>query len=200
MNKRLKVIIPALQMLTVVGVLVWQKMALSEPMSTMYVLPTRQLILNLNIPLAAIWWAFILGFEWVGNYLPFLQEPNALGFAFVLAIFVSIGLFWQFVVVEVQLRIRGQSLIRFPNRIVESGKLVIFFFGGIGTLFYAYTEAIRPSEHGLARYGLWPVEIALTALFLAIWGAAFIGIFIYDFRKWTMTEEKSESQMDGFKS
>jgi hypothetical protein len=201
--KSLKVIIPTVQMLTVVGVLVWQKMALTDRMQTLYVLPTSHLILNLNIPLVAIWWPFIFGIDPVGKYLPFLQKPHpqmVIGFAFVMILFLSIGLFWYFVVVEVQLRMRGQSLMRFSNRIVESVKVVGLFFGGIGTFFYGYTETIRPSQHGLARFGLWPAEIVLTVFFLAIWGTAFIGISIYDLRKWPTTMRESGSQLGDTKS
>jgi hypothetical protein len=196
----LKFIIPTLQMLTVVGVLVWEKMARTDRMLTNYVLPTREMILNLNLPLVAIWWPFIYTMERLGDYLPFLQKPSAIGFGIALTLFASIGLFWYFVVVEVQLRIRGQSLMRFSNRIMESGKVAILFFGGIGTFFYGYTEAIRASQHGLARYGLWPVEIALTVFFLATWGTAFIGISIYDLRKWPISKRKPGSQLGGSKS
>jgi len=196
-HRRLKVIIPTVQILAVVGVLVWERMAGTDRMLTDYALPTRQMITNLNLPLVAFWWPFIPVMERFGNYLPF---PMVMGLALAMMAFASIGLFWYFVVAEVQLRMRGKSLLRFPNRVVESVKVFILFFCGIGTFFHAYTEAIRPSQHGLARYGLWPVEIALTVVFLAIWGSTFIGISISDFRKWLMTMRKSGTQPGGSKS
>jgi hypothetical protein len=198
--QRLKVIIPTLQMLTAVGVLIRGKMARTDRTLTNYVLPARHLVLNLDLPLVPIWWLFIYPMEWLSDYLPFLQKPSAIGFGLGMTLLTSIGLFWYFVVVEVQLRVRGQSLVRFSSRIIESGKVFILFLGRISTFFYGYTEAIRPFQHGLARYGLWPVEIALTVFFLAIWGAPFIGISIYDSRKCLMTMRKSGSQLGGAKS
>jgi hypothetical protein len=186
MYKRLKIIVPAAQVLAIVCMFGWERVPQVERTISLYILPTRQIIMNLNFPLVIIWWPIIQAIEWLNGYLPFLREPSTTGtIGIALALFSSIALFWYFVVAEIQMRGDGKSLVRFSNRTVELVKVVVLFLCGVGTLFHAYTETMRPSRHGLSHYGLWPVEIILSLLFLVAWGGTFIGLSIFDFKKLT---------------
>ena len=188
MRRYLRIVVPVAQVSAVVCTLGWEKLAHLDRTLSFYVLPTRHLLLNLNFPLVIIWWSFIHFIKWLSKYVPFLRQtsgtPAMVGMAAIaFALLSSIALFWYFVVAETQMRSQGKSFMNFSSVILESLKVVILFLCGVGTVFHIYTETMRPFQHGLAHYGLWPVEIALSALLLAAWGATFIGVSIVDFRR-----------------
>lgn len=101
------------------------------------------------------------------------------------AVILSIALFWYIVVVEIQMRSQRKSLVRFSSPVIELLKIVFCLACGLASFVQGYTETLRPFRHGLARYGLWPEELVLSALFLATWGIAFLALSALDFRDFT---------------
>jgi len=193
-HKHLKIVVPVAQVSAVVCMLGWEKMAHAERTLSFYVLPARHLLFSLNFPLVIIWSIITNCLIWVGGFLPSLRQlgraPGTVWMAVTaFALVSSIALFWYFVVAEIQMRSRGKSFMNFSSGILQFIKVAIFVFCGIAALFYVYTETLRPFHHGLARYGLWPVEIALSALLLAGWAAVFIGLSIVDSRKLTLNRK-----------
>ncbi len=174
--KNLRIVIPAVQVLAVVCVQGWERATNAERILLLYVLPSRHIVMNLNFPLAMIWWPITRTSELSSNYLPLVSFPRGIGLVqtafavlFAVAVFVSIFLFWYFIVAVVQMRKCGKSLTRFSNRTSELIKVVVLFFSGIATCFYAYREAILPFQHGWSHGGLWPIETILAVLFLVAW-------------------------------
>lgn len=198
MHRYLRIVVPAVQVSAVLCLLGWERLAHTERTLSFYVLPLRHTLLNLNFPLVILWWPIIEFIEVLSGYLAFLSQQTgmlAIIAAGVTAVGVisSVALFWYFVVVEIQMRSKGKSLVNSSNVALNFAKVSIFFLCGVGTFIHAYSETIRLFQHGLAPYGLWPAEIVLGALLLTVWGTTFIGVSIADFRKLTAIRKDQKS-------
>ena len=193
MRRFLRFSVPSAQVLAVLLALGWEKIASGERTLPLYVLPTRHFLLNLNFPLAAVWWSLFKLGDRLLHLWP-LGQTNQLalaveGVVFFLVLMSSVTFFWYFVVVEIQTRSKGKSLVRFAHVKFEFVRILVFLACGLGCLFRAYSETLRPFEHDLARYGLWPVEIVLSALVLITWGVTFVISVIVDFRKLSLDKK-----------
>src|SRR6267378_1811429 len=123
MYKRLRIIVPAVQVTALLCVVVLTKVIARESVNLFYVLPVRQLIANLNYPLVVVSEAFI----WIDKlslsaHMSWRPEGALLVATIVitgLTVVLCIALFWYFVIAEIEARQLGGSLVRFSSRIIE---------------------------------------------------------------------------------
>ena len=99
---------------------------------------------------------------------------------------VSVGAFWYFVVVEVEKRAHGLSMLRPSSRLRAIVALIALLCFGTGAFWYAYVVS-RPLWY-VARRGA-----ILTGLFPTIWGTILVGMAIVDFM---MLLNRKEAQHD----
>jgi len=189
MYKRIRIVIPVIQVLAMVCVQIWEKVTGVEKNLLLYVLPTRHMVMDMNFPLAMIWWPITHTSELSSNYFPLVRFSSGMGMVqvvvaalFATTLYLSIALFWYFVVTELWMRTHGKSLVRFSNRIAETIKVFVLFLCGLGTFAYACREVLLPFLRHWTFSGLWPVEITASVLFLVAWGIIFVGFAIEDFR------------------
>ena len=108
--------------------------------------------------------------------------PSATGTTFVVVTALSavalmsiIWLFWYLVVTEVELRKRGETLLRLRGFISESIKITALLLMGLAAFAYAYRDGEL-----LLRLGRSKVDAILGGLFLAAWGIVLIRLSIQD--------------------
>jgi hypothetical protein len=188
MQRNWKVVVPIAQVSAVACVLGWERIAHAERVLTLYVLPARHLLLNLTFPLVLVWWPLVNALSWFAGLLSHRVGGLAVvivGGAVTFALICSVAVFWYFIVVEIEMRRQGKSLVRFSSLVTEFLKVTFCVVFGLASLVHTYTETLRPFRYGLARHGLWPEELVLSALFLATWGIAFLALSVLDFRDLT---------------
>jgi hypothetical protein len=182
MYRRLRILVPAIQVLLVVAVYALPKfMSIYKKLfleSAVYF--TQDLIDKMNFPLVAIWSPILLAADKLSSYFPPLT-----GLIFVVAaitfsglVLSSVAVFWYFFVTEIEMRRRGKSMLmlsRLPKQLSVTVVLLLF---GVGALIYAYTSAVRPSGHLNINEDKIPGGVILFA-----WGIALIGIAVHDLRK-----------------
>jgi hypothetical protein len=191
--KRLRIIIPVAQIVTLLLILLFLNLANAHT-RFFYINPLRELILQLNFPLFVLW-GHTIGFvsRLFGNST---DNPSSLftvvqmlgSVAFVITFF----LMWYVVLREIQLRIQGKSLLKRSAGPGEWTKDIAFFICGCAVLISAYFYAsglfntlhllksgvlYRPSDAWL-----WRAEAVGLGFVRAAWGMAFIGIAAVDFR------------------
>jgi hypothetical protein len=190
MYKRLKILVPAVQVLLVVGVFLWYKAPHSEHVLTQYVGPARDVVIKLNFPLLILWSPILYITEWFPLFLsPSHPATQVLGIAvFALALVSSVAVFWHLVLVELELRSQGRSMIRSSNWFAETCKAVLLVLCGLGALIYAYTEASRLLLLGRSKFDAFG-----GGLFLVAWSAVLIGTSISDIAYFLRRENRVRS-------
>ena len=185
MDRRLRIIVPAVQLLASVTVLLLKKLAeRSDQINFNYYLPARQLVEGLNYPLKKFW----LFVTYLVAQVPF---PNPTGgaavIAFVLIVSVflaSIVLFWFLVVREIELRLQGRSLLRFSNPLYAISAIVALLGATLGTLVSVYSDIrikIPFTFRSISTIGLF-LEI-LPQLIILLWALAFAWMALSDIRR-----------------
>jgi hypothetical protein len=186
---RLRIIIPLLQVLILIltfslDPLLSKRYVTRSDLAVAYIVTPERLVLKLNFPLA------ILGMPIV--YLTARAFPNtgsptgalhALIFgAYVLAILTSAAMFWYLVVVEVEMRKRNSSCLRFSGRHLEKLKAVVLILMGAGTVVFALWDShgliVRSRINSLYWSSL--ADTLIGGLFLLGWAAALITIGVQD--------------------
>jgi len=152
-----------------------------------YAITPLHLLMKLNFPLVLLW----LPISYPLNYLFSILSPYRSVFitagvlAFVAAA-ASVAWFWNFVMIEVHRRKRGDSLIRFSKRSVELLKVAGIATAGITAIAFAVWDGRRLLLLGeVNRWTLYwssMVDAIVGGLFLAIWAAILIRVAIEDFR------------------
>ncbi len=189
---RARIIIPLIQVLILVLVfsldpLLSKRYVTRSDLEIAYVVTPEHLVLKLNFPLA------ILGLPaiYVGG-LAFSQVSSLTGVlgavisgVYVLAILTSTAAFWYFVVVEVEMRKRKASCLRFSGRHMERLKATVMILIGLSAAIYALWDGHRlvvldrVNRHGL----FWSVVVAdalIGGLFLVGWAVALITMGVQD--------------------
>jgi hypothetical protein len=77
----------------------------------------------------------------------------------------SVAAFWYFVVSEIEMRARGESMLRFRNRPVELIVATSLLCFGVGAGFYAYGSV-------KSLIYIRPLEAIVGGVLLAMWAAA----------------------------
>lgn len=184
MYKRLRIIVPAAQLLLIV--------ALFGLKSVFYVKGyyeinnlLRVLIQTLNYP---VWAVFIPIVVQADKWLRPLPEWLGKGLAFALAalIPVAIALLWYLVVTEIEMRRHGKSILRFSGWWKELLAVTMLFLFGAGAFIKAYrigsTIVHRriPDIRLLLAIARW--DEILGMLILTAWGIVLTGVAIQDLR------------------
>jgi hypothetical protein len=184
-TKRLKVLIPAVQVILLVSATVWHNVAWHNYDYAQHDTALRSagiplgILAKLNFPLLVLWFPVFLFLEWACS-ASYLSLPSgvalvAVAVVFGVAILTSVGLFWRFVVSEVEMRRHGNSFIRSSSRIIEGVKAVLFAGTGIGGVAYAYWDGHRLQLLGRGRTGA-----IIGGLFLVVWSLVLIDIAVQD--------------------
>ena len=115
MGKKLRVAVPAFQVLSIALIVAWSNLCHDPRIVVNYFGPTRDLLLKENFPLVVVLAPIAYALDRVGEVIgPVGGTSQAIGTAFFgLLLFIGAALFWYLVVVEVQMRVRGESLLRF---------------------------------------------------------------------------------------
>jgi hypothetical protein len=150
-----------------------------------YYMPAKNLLIALNYPVIAFWYCALYIFDRL--HVP--NVPSGVLF-WVLTITVSIlflssiALFWYFVVREVELRRRRDTLLRFPGTLVPTVSMLVFFLVGVSALVYAYMQS--KSELSLVWRNGSTVGLFLVLLpdvFLVAWAIVLIWAAVSDSRR-----------------
>jgi hypothetical protein len=168
--RRLKIIVPAIQVLAAVAVFGSGKLCHNERFLQYYIYPFQGLVELINLPLLIVWVP-------IGFALAHLPSPTgwlliALATLFALLLVSSVALFWYLVVAEIELRIRGGSMLRFSGWIGELFTVAAFCLGAIA-LFYAY-------QYSKSVWYYRRVDGIEGGAAIAVWGAVFIAIAVSD--------------------
>jgi hypothetical protein len=149
--KRQRLFVPVIQVLLLISAAAWHNAVshtgVQQDLGSHYASTPLYLTMKLNVPLLVIWAPFVYLANWALSS-SYLGVPNhamvvVLTGVFDLAVLSSVALFWYFVVVEMEMRSRGDSLIRFNNRLLEGVKIVLCAFAAFGSLAYAYWDGHR---------------------------------------------------------
>jgi hypothetical protein len=121
-------------------------------------------------------YAFLLVLDWALSPIPSMSgKPFAVMVVFfgvmLLLVFV---LFWYFVVAEIKMRSNGKSMLRFTGWVSELFTVAVLFCFGVGSVWFAYSDTSWLWFHRRVAAAI------LGGLLLLMWGAAFIGISVYD--------------------
>lgn len=191
---RLKFIVPTLQVLLLISASLWQRILenryAEHPEAIVgYILTPKNILLKANFPLAVLWFPMFRALEWA---LSSSNQSLARGAAGVttlavldVAVFSTIALFWYFVVVEIELRKRKASHIRFSGQRLEKLKATVMMLVGLGVAVFAFWDGHRLvvlDQLNLHRF-FWSSVVAdalIGGLFLVAWGAAFIAMGVQD--------------------
>lgn len=200
---RLRIIIPLLQVVALVlafslDPLLGRRFTGRSDLVIAYIITPEHLVLKLNFPLA------ILGLPIIyltAGAFPNTGSPtgalNALIFgAYVLAIVTSTAAFWYLVVVEVEMRKRKASCLRFSGRYMERLKATVLILIGVAAAVYALWDGHQlvvldqVNRHGL----FWSVVVAdalIGGLFLFGWAAALIAMGVQDIVRVSATARRN---------
>ena len=192
-TKRAKVIIPTLQVLLPVAFAflhhILEKYYINQPdIIVGYADIPIYVLLMLNYPLAVLWSLPLYPLYWAFSAFD-LTRPSgaplvAIAVVFDLAVLTSVAVFWYFVVVEIEKRKHGSSLIRFSSRTLETAKAIVLIGAGVGALVLACWEAHRlvPLDQQYRHVLYWSsmVNAIIGGLFLVIWAIVLIRISIRD--------------------
>jgi hypothetical protein len=182
MHKRLRIIVPAAQVLAFV-VLYAAKLAGDYPIDYY----AQKLILKINYPLLPVWVATGYPVDRVTPHLPALWGWRDIVVRTVFGALVvsGVALFWYFVVTEAEVRRHGKSMLRFSGAFKELLTVTLMFLLGVGAFIYAYNSRLSWIPHARSRGTV--VELAaaiadqfLGGLILITWGAVLIGLAVHD--------------------
>jgi hypothetical protein len=122
----------------------------------------------------------------------------AIAVVFDLAVLTSIAFFWYFVVVEIEKRNHGSSLIRFSSQPLEIVKAVVLIAAGIGAVVLACWDARRllllGQLYGRMLYWSDMINAIVGGLFLLAWAAVLITISVKDIKLVLRRNQKSLSE------
>jgi hypothetical protein len=191
--KRLKFVVPTLQVLLLVSAGLWQhilgKYYADHPeVIVQYASTPIIILLKSNFPLAVLWFPFFCALNWASSGSHLNLTSGAAGVVmlavFDLVVVSTVALFWYFVVVEVEKRKHGASLIRFSNRMLETLKAIVLIAAGLGAFGFACWETHRLLLLGqlnlLTLYWSSMVDAIVGGLFLVIWAVVLIKISVQD--------------------
>ncbi len=176
--RRLKLLVPILQVLIAVGSWLLRKHIYSERLYTRYFGPAWDVVIfKMNFPVVAFWSPIVYVLNrWPDELVPSSHAMEiAVTIALGLAMVSSIGVFWYFVIAELERRMHGRSMIRFRNWFAETCKALILFAVGGSALVYAFFETRR-----LLLYHRSKADMLVGGLFLTAWGVALVGTSIVD--------------------
>jgi hypothetical protein len=191
--KRLKFIIPTVQVLLLVSAGLWQhilgKYYPGHPeVIVRYGSTPLYILLKASFPLAVLWLPFFCALTWASSIPQLNLTSGATGVVmlavFDLAVVLSVALFWYFVVVEIERRRQGTTLIRFKSRMLETLKGIVLIAVGLGAFAYACWDSHRLLLVGQLNqrslYWSSMVDAIVGGLFLLIWALLLIKIGIKD--------------------
>lgn len=189
---RLRFVIPSVQVLFLIlafslDPLLSRRYVMRSDLKIAYIVTPLHLALKLNFPLA------IVGLPVVyltGLAFPHVSSPTgALGAVifgvYVLAILTSTAVFWYLIVVEVAMRKRKDSYLRFSGRHMEQLKATVMILIGVGAGVYALWDGHRlvvldqVNRHHL----FWSSVVAdalVGGLILVGWAATLIAMGVQD--------------------
>jgi hypothetical protein len=175
MYKRLRMIVPAVQVLIVVAVYTLPKLSHTNREFDIEIFSVQNLVKKLNFPLVVIWSPVLYGADWLSRYLPPLRGALFAAAVLVVAALLasSVALFWYFVLTEIEMRRHGKSMLRLTGWFKELFIASLLFCFGAGSILhaYAYTRSL---------FHVRPAEAVLGGFFLLAWGVAFIGVSVHD--------------------
>jgi hypothetical protein len=190
---KLRIIIPLVQVLILIlafslDPLLGRRYVGRSDLAIAYIVTPEHLVLKLDFPLA------ILGMPII--YLTARAFPNpgppttalnlAIFGAFALAIVTSTAAFWYLVVVEVEMRKRKTSRLRFSGRLIERLKATVMILIGVGAAVYALWDGYQQLAvlDQLSRnhnfLSVFVVDTLIGGLFLIGWAAALITMGVQD--------------------
>lgn len=191
--KRLKFVIPSLQVLLLVCAGLWQHIlgkyyATHPEVVVRYASTPLYILLKANFPLAVLWFPFFCALTKASSspHLNLTSGPAGVVLlaAFDLAVISSVALFWYFVVAEIERRRHGASLLRFESRTLEILKVIVLVAVGLGAFGFACWEVHRLLLLGQLNqrslYWSSMVDAAVGGLFLVSWALLLIRVAIKD--------------------
>lgn len=138
------------------------------------------LVIALNFPLAVLWFPilFVLGLALSTSSLGISGGAVFVVLVAIVdtAIISIVALFWYFVVVEIEMRTNGNSLVRFRTRTVEALKSILFAVAGFSSVSCAYWDCHRALLYGHGRGGA-----AIIVLLLVAWAIMLVTVAVQDF-------------------
>ena len=206
LKKRLRVIVPTLQVLLLISAALWlnifSKVYINRPEFIVGCaqLPI-QILIKLNLPLAVLWFPVVYAMNWASSSNDWNLPSGATGMVINamldLAILSTVALFWYFVVVEIEKRRYGSSLIRLSNRTLEILKAVFLTAVGMGAIAVACWEVHRLLllDQLYRRAIFWSsmVNVILGGLFLLTWASVLITVSVKDLKLVLRRNQKSPS-------
>jgi hypothetical protein len=208
LKKRLRVIVPTLQVLLLISATLWlgiiSKVYINQPEVIVGCaqLPI-QILMKLNLPLSVLWFPVFYAMHCASasssNYgnLPSGATGMLIIAVINLAILSSVALFWYFVVVEIEKRRYGSSLIRLSNRTLEIVKAIVLMAAGMGAIAVACWEVHRlfllDQLYRHAIYWSSMVNAILGGLFLLTWASVLITVSVKDLKLVLRRNQKSPS-------
>jgi hypothetical protein len=179
MYKRLRIIIPAVQLLAIVGPFVL-KDALNRSARAESQRAVQVLVKDVNYPVSTVFVALVAPAEHLLHSLP-RWLYTALGTAVVALLPLGIALLWYLIVTEIEARRHGKSLIRFSVWWRELPVVAILFLFGAGAFVKAHTIVVSGTAsylHLFLAAARW--DEILGVLILTAWGVVLIGVAIHD--------------------
>ena len=192
-RKRLRITIPALQVLLLIFAAFWlnifSKVYVNQPE---FIVGRAQLpiqvLIKLNLPLAILWLPLFFALNWASSSNYWNLPSGTTGMLIValldLAVLSTVALFWYFVVVEIEKRKSGSSLIRFSSRTLETAKAIVLIAVGMGAIAVTGWEFHRLFLlNQLYRHAIYwssMINAILGGLFLLTWAVVLIKISITD--------------------
>jgi hypothetical protein len=175
MYKPWRIALSTAHLLVVFAAFVWFGLERSVDISGEYAYTTRDIAIKLNFPVFAIWGPIA---HLIDRFDPQPAPSSAVVRTIVVIVVIgipaaSIALFWYFFVVEVELRLKNESLIRFRNWLAETCKALILFAIGTGALIYAALEMHR-------LFQLSKADAFIGGALLLAWGTLFITTSVRD--------------------
>jgi hypothetical protein len=182
MYKRLRIVVPAVQVLALVAVAALQ-LAVHKRVLHVDCDPFRRVVLSMDYPIWTVFLATAYPLTRLTVPLPgwlYVAE----GAVLLAVLLLGIPLFWYLVVAEIEMRRHGKSMLRFSGWIKELLAVTVLLLFGAGAFIEAHTigsvfffgeawstllslAAARPGEF-------------LSMLILTAWGVLFVALAIHD--------------------
>jgi hypothetical protein len=175
MFKRLRIAVPLIQVLAVVGVYALPKLVHGTGEFYIGIFAAQSLVNKMNFPLMAVWSVCFWALDRATPYLPTLTGVFFAVAIFVIAVLVvsSVALFWYFVIAETEMRSYGRSILRSTDRLKELLIIGLLFCLGAGTFIYAYSYVRSCFYFRMA-------EAILGGSLLVAWGVVFVVLSVHD--------------------
>jgi hypothetical protein len=170
MYKRLRVIVPAVQVLIFITIVLSEKLVSNDRLIDDYVGPASHIMWRLNFP----FYALLLVLDWALSPIGSMSGPPFAAMVFGVMLLLVFVLFWYFVVAEIEMRSNGKSMLRFTGWVSELFTVAVLFCFGVGSVWFAYSDTSWLWFHRSVAAAI------LGGLLLLMWGAAFIGISVHD--------------------